>query len=447
MPTRWTDDELKACVVSYRAMLSKEVAGEKYEKSAVRRHLTSGPLSGRSATSIEWRMRNISSVLENRGHRYIPGYLPAANTGSDVSRRIEKILDEVAADDGSSFVASTMPRMVFFNVGWMKNYQGMSPDDPTLGRHGYLREHAHGLESFNFLPEDGRMFGYQPRTDKIWPPKLGGSPKAETVEHILVVWLATHPVSMTVLVVGWYKDATVYRTPIARVPTRGDGAGQYEIPYTVETRAENATLLPAPTRSFKAHTHHSMVGGLGQSPVWYGGNDDFRLRVWRYIQEVDRNLSLPKVPPRGKGKPPRNPDPELRRKVEKAAIKHATEFFTSNAGGGYDVESFEVEGRGWDLEATRGDEKLLIEVKGLSGNRGICELTPNEYAKSKHSEHRPHYVIYIVGNCLSDTPVPSIFRYTVRGIWETDDGRRLSVDPVVGARLTIRESIGSGTAE
>lgn len=390
-------------------------------------------------------MRNISSVLENRGHRYIPGYLPAANTGADVSRRIEKILDEVAADDGSS-VAASMPRMVFFNVGWMKNYQGMSSDDPTLGRHGYLREHAHGFESFNFLPEEGRVFGYQPRTDKIWLPRLGGSPKAETVEHVLVIWLATHPVSMTVLVVGWYKDATVYRTPVVRVPSRGDGAGQDEIPYTVEALAENATLLPAINRSFRAPTHHSMVGGLGQSPVWYGANDEFRDRVWRYIQGIDRNLSLPKAPRRGRGGPPRNTDPELRRKVEKAAVKHATDYFTSKAGGGYNVESFEVEGRGWDLEATRGDETLLIEVKGLSGNGGVCEFTPNEYAKSHHDDHRDRYVIYIVSDCLSNAPVASIFRFTTRGIWEAADGRQLTVAPLVGARLTIVDSVASNDA-
>ncbi|MER9554667.1 hypothetical protein [Mesorhizobium sp. M0323] len=283
MPTDWTDDELRACVVSYLAMHSKAFSGEKYDKSAVRRHLTKGPLSGRSAPSIEWRMRNISSVMQSRGQRYVPGYLPAANTGAQVARRIAKIIDELTPDAAA---AVSVPQMIFFNVGWMKKYQGMSQGDPTLGRHGYLREHAHGWESFNFLPEQGRVFGYQPRKDKIWLPNLGGSPKGETVEHVLVVWLATHPVTLKVLIVGWYKDATVYRTAIPRTPTRGEGAGLNEIPYTVEALAENATLLPETNREFRTHTHHSMKGGLGQSPVWYGANDEFRGRVWRYIQST-----------------------------------------------------------------------------------------------------------------------------------------------------------------
>ncbi|TJV70688.1 MAG: DUF3883 domain-containing protein [Mesorhizobium sp.] len=441
MPDRWTDDELRACVGSYLTMLSKELAGEKYEKSAVRRHLTKGPLFARSAPSIEWRMRNISAVLEARGKPYIPGYLPAKNTGADVTRRIGAILDELD-HEGAGI---QLPPMVFFNVGWMERYQGMSPDDPTLGRHGYLANHDHGHESFNFLAEGGRVFGYQPRGNKLWLPRLGGSPRNDSLDHVLVVWLATHPKTMKVMIVGWYSDATVYRTQRPRVPKRGVGAGTVEIFYTAEAAANNAKLLPVGNREFEAPTHHSMTGGLGQSPVWYGGNDAFRWRVWRYIQGVERNLKLPNPSPskRKGGSLPRNHNSELRRKVEKIAVDHATAFFESKAGGSYSIESVELEGRGWDLEATRGREKLLIEVKGLSGTGAVCEFTPNEYAKAHHDDHRNSYVIYIVTGCLSDNPVASIFRFTAKGAWEAADGRCLSVVPLTGARLTIVEAVSS----
>jgi hypothetical protein len=235
---------------------------------------------------------------------------------------------------------------------------------------------------------------------------------------------------MKVLVVGWYKDAKVYRTPIVRVPRTGDGADRHDIPYTAEALAENATLLPEANRTFRAPTHHSMRGGLGQSPVWYGGNDNFRRRVWTYIQGIEGDIKAQKASRRGGGARPRNSDPELRRKIEKAAINHAIAYFTSNEGGAYDVESVESEARGWDLEATRSNERLLIEVKGLGANGGTCALTPNEYAKSCHEDHCFQYVIYIVSGCLSDAPVASIFRWSPRGIWEAADGRRLAVEPI-----------------
>jgi len=189
MAEQWSDEELTACIVAYRTMLSKEMAGETYQKSAIRRSLMQGQLSARSSASIEYRMRNISEVLASKGRRYLNGYLPAAHTGTNLSSRIEALLAQIEGGRRSvpRDTQGVVPPMVFFNVGWMKRYSGMSKDDRTLGRHGYLREHNHGFESFNFLPEDGRVFGYQPRSDKMWLPRLGASPRAERLDHVLVV--------------------------------------------------------------------------------------------------------------------------------------------------------------------------------------------------------------------------------------------------------------------
>ena len=61
---------------------------------------------------------------------------------------------------------------------------------------------------------------------------------------------------------------------------------------------------------------------------------------------------------------------------------------------------------GWDITATQrgGTQRLLIEVKGLSGSTAVVELTPNEYAKLR--QHGPgrrdiRYIVAIMTEALS----------------------------------------------
>ncbi len=88
----WTDQELEAVIYAYFTMLNKELRGRKYNKAEVNRHLRSLELTNRSKGSVEFRMQNISSVLQQLCHPIIQGYLPRMNVGADVSERIKKII-------------------------------------------------------------------------------------------------------------------------------------------------------------------------------------------------------------------------------------------------------------------------------------------------------------------------------------------------------------------
>jgi hypothetical protein len=69
---------VEAIVADYLEMLSQELAGTAYNKSAHRRALAE-KLSGRSDGSIERKHQNISAVMIELGCPYIPGYKPLAN--------------------------------------------------------------------------------------------------------------------------------------------------------------------------------------------------------------------------------------------------------------------------------------------------------------------------------------------------------------------------------
>ena len=88
----WSNDELEASVDAYLKMLSLEQSGQTFRKSVENQLLRDGPLSKRSASSVEYRMQNISAVMEQMGLLRITGYVSAKHLGNGVSSRIKEIL-------------------------------------------------------------------------------------------------------------------------------------------------------------------------------------------------------------------------------------------------------------------------------------------------------------------------------------------------------------------
>lgn len=60
----WSDEELRASVRAYREIAEEERSGRLYSKGAIRERVLAGPLRNRSVGSFEYRMANISAVLD-----------------------------------------------------------------------------------------------------------------------------------------------------------------------------------------------------------------------------------------------------------------------------------------------------------------------------------------------------------------------------------------------
>ena len=56
------------------------------------------------------------------------------------------------------------------------------------------------------------------------------------------------------------------------------------------------------------------------------------------------------------------------------------------AGESYEVDDVSAQNLGWDLEARRDDELLLIEVKGVTGSAPDFFLTANEHRAARAEE-------------------------------------------------------------
>lgn len=90
--TDWSSTELDLIVADYFSMLTDELAGQDYNKSAHRRMLMEH--IHRSGPSIEFKHRNISAVLERQGLPRIKGYVPAWNLQGAIVDAIDRFLEK-----------------------------------------------------------------------------------------------------------------------------------------------------------------------------------------------------------------------------------------------------------------------------------------------------------------------------------------------------------------
>ena len=88
--TPWQPAELDEIVADYFAMLSAELSGQPYSKSAHSKALMAR--IGRTHRSVEFKHQNISAVLDELGLPWIRGYIPKRNYQGAIFDAIERYL-------------------------------------------------------------------------------------------------------------------------------------------------------------------------------------------------------------------------------------------------------------------------------------------------------------------------------------------------------------------
>lgn len=304
--------------------------------------------------------------------------------------------------------------VLFCNVGWMEQYQGLGGDTITGGG-AHVAKHGRGHEVCNFYNHKQTHYGYvQPPGAQIDIERLGANPDQEEIHGVTVFWTATRPTGGTTIV-GWYQNATVYKnyqyhssTPPQQKRNDVDG-------YWVKAAASSSALLPIDARTFEIP--RQVKGGMGQSNVWYADAPESAGLVKSAL-----SLATGAKPNSRKAGIPRSNDPLKKAAVEKAAIKTCCSHFEAL---GYDVASVEKDNLGWDLEATSGKTRLRIEVKGLSGIAFSIELTPNEY--NAFVLHRPDYRLAVVTNALK-SPQLHVCRYSSETeAWQVEGSTKMQL--------------------
>lgn len=101
-------------------------------------------------------------------------------------------------------------------IGYMDKYIQNGVQRPVNG--GSYNEQHEGYEIRNFTPFDGFHYGYvsppNAKTKKIKLERINPTIclKEDKLDEVLVIFIALNPKTKKTVVVGWYNNATVYRT-------------------------------------------------------------------------------------------------------------------------------------------------------------------------------------------------------------------------------------------
>lgn len=193
-----------------------------------------------------------------------------------------------------------MRPIIFCNVGWMILYAGRDKRDPVINGGDWDREGGAG-EACNFVRcPDGYLYGYVEsarRRGRRWIDlsihltNLGAHRGDEQVGGIDVVWTAT-PSTGGRRVVGWYKNATVYKDrrhfrdmPQAVLSEKHKRAKLKSCRIT--TTAGNEVRLQEHERKQFVLEHGK--GWMGQQQWWFP-NETSPPSVRRFVRNLRRQI-------------------------------------------------------------------------------------------------------------------------------------------------------------
>lgn len=182
--------------------------------------------------------------------------------------------------------------MLFCNIGWMNRYQGLrGQPDKIVGGGKWVSENEHGHEACNFLVcRDGFVYGHVEtiwgKTDRrIRIESIGG--EGDSVDGVDVVWTATDPEAGGRKVVGWYRNATVFRSRQHFVDYPSKQHERDEIgSFRIRALADDVRRLDLEDRSLSLGRG---IGWMGQT-AWWVPSSDSPLEVRKFVGEMERLL-------------------------------------------------------------------------------------------------------------------------------------------------------------
>ena len=281
-------------------------------------------------------------------------------------------------------------RILFARVGWMRFYNGPIPgDERPVGGGGYNKSKI-GHEVYNFRESGSHLYGYfQPPMvthavvlKRIDPEAAGKA----ALKNVLVVFVARRPEGGQVIV-GWYKDADVFRNQVKRSPGKPRGYGHF-----CSAKRQNCVLLPDENRIFEIP---SGKNGMGQSNVCYPLNDNGSLKqfpwisgVTKFIDDYEGGNLLDRPEADAEKESAAAAEEALARSqgqgfartreqrdaVERRAMAAARNHFRKQ---GYNVEDVSAR-RSYDLLCRKDAREVHVEVKGTTTNGTAIVLTNKE---------------------------------------------------------------------
>ncbi len=198
-----------------------------------------------------------------------------------------------------------MRPIIFARVADMKFYKGITDTDKPENGGSYVSDTGLAHECYNFDPvtqygEDFEkclgfcmMSGGKNGVKQLHIEKIVGCEtckKEEACEGVTVVFVSKSSRAKNMRVVGFYKNATVYRYPHFM-----EFEGGYEQMYWFEAKKEDCVVLPYSTRFgsnnwFVPNSTAKDDFGFGRSQVWYAGGNGASKKEIEYVEKMIQSI-------------------------------------------------------------------------------------------------------------------------------------------------------------
>ncbi|MBD5452506.1 MAG: hypothetical protein HDR25_07695 [Lachnospiraceae bacterium] len=194
-----------------------------------------------------------------------------------------------------------MKPIIFARIADMKYYKGITENDKPSNGGSYVKDTQNAHECYNFDPIPAKEQDYE---KCIGFSQMSGGrgvrqlhienicgcellKNENVVNDVYVVFVSKAPGSKTMRVVGFYKNATVYRYPHF-MPFGED----YEQQYQYEARKENCILLPYTERHtgnkwfVPASSAKHQTFGFGRINLWYAAGKGASKEELEYVERM-----------------------------------------------------------------------------------------------------------------------------------------------------------------
>ena len=167
-------------------------------------------------------------------------------------------------------------KILFCKITPMKYYKGICDDDPAP----YMLQGVHAGEQYNFKPvieKDGRIccHGYFENQERnVILENFDKNEKSDSTRNVLVVWCTRYD-DFGNVIVGWYKNATVFRE-LKRLP---------DWHYTIAD-IENCVLLPEKIRKTEQWKLPDSII-LQQNPYKYANTRE----IQEYAEKISKQIN------------------------------------------------------------------------------------------------------------------------------------------------------------
>jgi hypothetical protein len=232
---------------------------------------------------------------------------------------------------------------------------------------------------------------------------------ADKLDDVLVIWFATNPIDRGQIVIGWYKNATVYSS--FQSPTAPLLRENYS--YNIKAKWEDSFLLPISKRKFRVghDIEGTKKGDPGEADAFYVLDDKGKAKdvsnptnawianVIKYVEhyqgpklssrddEIQEDMLTAEYSSGGQGF---QSDVEVRLTIEAYAMTTCEDYYRQK---GYQTKNVSANSP-YDFLIRKKELSRFVEVKGTQTAGDTVILTKNEVNLSR--THGDKMILFLV---------------------------------------------------